>query len=63
MDLYDQLQYTNDELVLCEKKRQSWWNRNKLWIGLGVGIIVGGGSVLLIKCYNIYKYKKKEVIK
>ena len=49
MDLYDQLQYTNDELVLCEKKRQSWWNRNKLWIGLGVGVIVGGGGVLLIK--------------
>lgn len=49
MDLYDQLQYTNDELVLCEKKRQSWWNRNKLWIGLGVGVIVGGGGVLLIR--------------
>lgn len=27
--------------------RDSWWERNKAWVGLGAGLIVGAGACLL----------------
>lgn len=41
-------QFLNESLIKELNRQQNWWNRNKFWVGGGMGVAVSVGGLLML---------------